>query len=192
VDALIAEGADFIGEIVYGDGSEFGLRLPTLTRETLRAVIDAAHRRGKVAVVHVLSLQGAKDAVEAGADGLAHLFADAPPDDELVALVKQHGTFVIPTLSLFASMTGSSMGPGLASDPRLDSRLERLGAALHDTRPRPTPDDNGSGELPRSMPATLRCGGGARCPVAVSPWSLRRQDDSARSTAAQAWISVVS
>ena len=123
VDALIAEGADFIGEIVYDDGSEFGLRLPTLTRETLRAVIDAAHRRGKVAVVHVLSLQGAKDAVDAGADGLAHLFADAPPDDELVALVKQHGTFVIPTLSLFASMTGSSMGPGLASDPRLEPYL---------------------------------------------------------------------
>ena len=27
VDALVAEGADFIGEIVYDDGSEFGVRL---------------------------------------------------------------------------------------------------------------------------------------------------------------------
>jgi imidazolonepropionase-like amidohydrolase len=55
VDALIAEGADFIGEIVYDDGSEFGVRLPTLTKENLRAVIEAAHQRGKLAVVHILN-----------------------------------------------------------------------------------------------------------------------------------------
>jgi len=39
---------------------------------TLRALVTAAHKRGKLAVVHVLSEQQARDAIEAGADGLAH------------------------------------------------------------------------------------------------------------------------
>ena len=119
VDAGIAEGDDFIGEIIYDDGSEYGLRIPTLSQETLRAVIDAAHRRGKLAVVHVLSLQAAKDAVAAGADGLAHLFADQQPDDEFISLAAQHHVFVIPTLSVLASAAGVSNGPSLARDPRL-------------------------------------------------------------------------
>ena len=119
VDAGIAEGDDFIGEIIYDDGSEFGLRIPTLSKATLQAVIEAAHRRGKLAIVHVLSLQAAKDAIAAGADGLAHLFADRAPDDEFISLVTQHHAFVIPTLSVLAGAAGVSNGPSLAGDPRL-------------------------------------------------------------------------
>jgi imidazolonepropionase-like amidohydrolase len=134
VDALLAEGADFIGEIVYDDGSEAGLRLPTLSKETLRAVIDAAHRRGQLAVVHVLSLQGAKDAIAAGADGLAHVFADRPVDDEFVSLVAERHAFVMPTLSLLASLSGESQGPSLARDPRLEPYLSSEAIADLNTR----------------------------------------------------------
>jgi imidazolonepropionase-like amidohydrolase len=123
VDGLVARGADFIGEIVYDDGAEFGLRIPTLSEASLRAVIDRAHERGKLAVVHVLSLQGAKTAIAAGADGLAHVFADAAADDELVDLAVRHRVFVIPTLSLFASLTGRPAGPRLASDPAIEPYL---------------------------------------------------------------------
>jgi imidazolonepropionase-like amidohydrolase len=123
VDARIAEGADFIGEIIYDDGSAYGLRFPTLDKPTLAAVIAAAHRRGKLAVVHTLSRDAAKDALAAGADGLVHLFADAAPDDELVALARAHRAFVIPTLSVLAAMTGVSTGPALARDPRFEPYL---------------------------------------------------------------------
>jgi hypothetical protein len=44
VDARIAEGSDWI-KIVYDDGSAFGIDWPTLDEATLRATIDAAHRR---------------------------------------------------------------------------------------------------------------------------------------------------
>jgi imidazolonepropionase-like amidohydrolase len=135
VDALVAEGADFIGEIVYDDGSQYGLRIPTLSKETLRAVIDAAHRRGKLAVVHILSLQGGKDAIAAGADGLVHLFADRPPDDEFLSLVAQHRTFVIPTLSLLASISGVSAGPSLARDPRQEPYMSSEAIADLQTMP---------------------------------------------------------
>jgi imidazolonepropionase-like amidohydrolase len=123
IDALIAQGADFIGEIIYDDGSEYGLHLPTLDKPTLRAVVDAAHRRGKLAVVHVLSAQSAKDAIAAGADGLVHLFADHAPDDEFVSLATGHRAFVMPTLSLLASLSGRSVGPSLAQDPRFEPYL---------------------------------------------------------------------
>ena len=123
VDAGIAEGDDFIGEIIYDDGSEYGLHIPTLDKATLQAVIEAAHRRGTLAVVHVLSLQAAKDAIAAGADGLAHLFADRPADAEFLALAAQHHVFVIPTLSVLASAAGTSNGPTLAADLRLNPYL---------------------------------------------------------------------
>jgi len=123
VDSLVAEGADFIGEIVYDDGSEFGVRLPTLSKENLRAVIEAAHRHGKLAVVHILSEHAAKDAIAAGADGLVHLFADQAPDEEFVSLATQHHVFVIATLSVLAAPSGVSAGPRLARDPRLEPYL---------------------------------------------------------------------
>ena len=67
VDALVAGGADFIGEIAYHGGSEFGVRLPTLSKANRKAVIEAAHQHGKLAVGHILSEHSAKDAIEAGA-----------------------------------------------------------------------------------------------------------------------------
>jgi len=123
VDAGITEGDDFIGEIIYDDGSEYGLHIPTLNKATLQAVIEASHRRGKLAVVHVLSLQAAKDAIAAGADSLAHLFADRPADAEFLGLAAQHHVFVIPTLSVLASASGASNGLSLAADPRLNPYL---------------------------------------------------------------------
>ncbi len=53
---------------------------PTISTETLRALVVAAHARGKLAVVHVGSLADAEAAMHAGADGLMHLFVDREPD----------------------------------------------------------------------------------------------------------------
>ena len=78
VDARIAEGSDYI-KIVIDDFSAYGGHRPTLNKETLKAVIDAAHKRGKLAVVHIGNQQEAHDVIAAGADGLAHLFADSAP-----------------------------------------------------------------------------------------------------------------
>jgi imidazolonepropionase-like amidohydrolase len=99
VDARIAEGSDYI-KIIYDDGKTYGITIPTVSKETMTAVIAAAHKRGKLAVVHIGSLHDARAAVQSGADGLAHLFVDAPPDAEFAALVAQHHAFVVPTLSV--------------------------------------------------------------------------------------------
>src|SRR5829696_8409347 len=48
----IAEGSNHI-KIFLEDGELFGLELPVLSRETVRALVRAAHRRGRLAVAHV-------------------------------------------------------------------------------------------------------------------------------------------
>ena len=108
VDARIGEGSHFI-KLVMEDGS-WGPRMNSLDLATVKAVIKAAHRRGKLAVVHVSTLANAKAALEAGADGLVHLFtgtAIATSDSaDLVRLARVHKAFVIPTLTVLESMAG--------------------------------------------------------------------------------------
>ena len=118
VDARIAEGSDYI-KIVYDDGHTYGMKLPTLNKETMRAVIAAAHKRGKLAVVHIGDLAGARDAVDCGADGLVHLFVDRAPDPDFGKFVAQHRAFVTPTLTVLKSITGQAGGAPLTSDARL-------------------------------------------------------------------------
>jgi imidazolonepropionase-like amidohydrolase len=99
VDARIAEGSHFI-KIVMEDG--FGsTHFNSLDPAVVKAAIDAAHKRGKLAVVHISTLANARSALEAGADGLAHLFAgssiSAQDAADLARLAKAKKAFVIPT-----------------------------------------------------------------------------------------------
>ena len=118
VDARIAEGSDWI-KVVLDDGHAYGLQFATVDEATLRAVVQAAHRRSKLAVVHVGDAASARTAIEAGADGLVHLFADQAPPAEFAPLVKARGAFVIPTLTVVMSIAGTGGGAPLVSDSLL-------------------------------------------------------------------------
>jgi len=122
VDARIAEGSDYI-KIIYDDGKAYRLDFPTLTKDALAAVIAAAHKRQRLAVVHIGSLQGAREAIEAGADGLMHLFIDRRPDGTFAAVVAEHRAFVVPTLCVLASITHVPAGEQLAADRQLQPYL---------------------------------------------------------------------
>lgn len=115
VDARIAEGSDYI-KIIYDNGSTYGMVIPTLSKEELSAVVRAAHARGKLAVVHIGSLADARDAINAGADGLEHLFVDRAPDAGFGAFVAAHHAFVVPTLTVLKGVTGISGAGDLATD----------------------------------------------------------------------------
>jgi imidazolonepropionase-like amidohydrolase len=138
VDARIAEGSDYI-KIVYDDGKAFRLSMPTLSKETMRAVITAAHNCKKLAVVHIGSLQGARDAIETGADGLAHLFIDRAPDPDFGRFVAEHHGFVVPTLAVLQSALGQGAGAKLVKDEALAPYL--------------SPEDEG--QLKKSFPARV-------------------------------------
>ncbi len=116
VDARIAEGSDYI-KIIYENGSAYGRQIPTLSPATMAAVVEAAHRRGKLAVAHIGSYQGARDAINAGVDGLMHLFTDRAPDSDFGQFVAEHHAFVVPTLSVLKSGCGTPSGESLITDP---------------------------------------------------------------------------
>ncbi len=114
----LAEGSDYI-KIIYDDGSEIGLPWPTLDRATLNSVIKAAHAHKKLAVVHVLAREFARQALEADANGLVHLFVDHPVDDALMKLAVEKKAFVVPTLTVLEGFGGVSSGSSLVIDPEL-------------------------------------------------------------------------
>lgn len=110
VDARLAEGSDFI-KIVY-DEREGGL----LSQETVQAIVQAAHKQGKLVVVHALSEQKARAAIAAGADGLAHLFPGNEVSSDFGQFAASHHVFVIPTLMILAGLCGNPQGPTLLAD----------------------------------------------------------------------------
>jgi imidazolonepropionase-like amidohydrolase len=63
-----------------------------------KAIIDVAHKHGIKVVAHVFYLNDAKQLVAAGLDAFGHSVRDRAVDDELIQLIKKHGTWVIPTL----------------------------------------------------------------------------------------------
>ncbi|TYT27037.1 amidohydrolase family protein [Luteimonas viscosa] len=124
IDAFIGErvdeGADFI-KLIVEDLSAYGLpqRLPTLSPMQVAQVVAAAHARDRRAVAHVAKLEDARMAIDAGADGLVHVFADAVADEAFVGAMRARDAFVVPTLAVVASMAGSGEGKALAGDARL-------------------------------------------------------------------------
>jgi len=118
IDARIAEGSDYI-KLIVETGEAYGMNWPTLSKSDLTALIAAAHKRGKMAVVHISTLHGARDAIDAGADALVHIFADKNPDAGFGAFVAAHHAFVVPTLTVNESTTGVGSGTSLNTDAHL-------------------------------------------------------------------------
>lgn len=68
--------------------------------EALNAAGAEAARAKLPLIVHATELDRAKAAIRAGAKLLVHSVWDAPVDDEFIALAKQQGTIVTPTLTV--------------------------------------------------------------------------------------------
>ena len=124
VNKQVANGADYI-KIFIEDGTTIGFPgLKVTSNEILLASVKEAHRLGKMAIAHVTTVEGGQKAISAGVDGLAHLFFDRQPDQELVAAIAATGTFVIPTLVTISTAFGNSAAE-LAADKRVSSRLSK-------------------------------------------------------------------
>jgi len=70
--------------------------------QEMRAGVDEAHRAGVKVAAHCHSIvSGVKNAILAGVDSIEH---SAPLDDEAMDLMLEHGTFMVPTLSVSAGL----------------------------------------------------------------------------------------
>jgi imidazolonepropionase-like amidohydrolase len=123
VDARLSEGSDFV-KVIYDDaGASYGKALPMLSRETLAALVTAAHARGRLAIAHIGTEHQAMDAVDAGVDGLAHLFVGPTVSDEFVQLAARRRAFVIPTFSILYAVCGRPDGPQILDNARVMARV---------------------------------------------------------------------
>jgi imidazolonepropionase-like amidohydrolase len=93
VDERIAQGSDYI-KVFYDNGPRFA----SMTKETLAAIVKAAHARHKMVIVHVFSAQGYLDVIDAGADGLAHVPIVKMPEPQFRDALRTHHVFAITTL----------------------------------------------------------------------------------------------
>jgi imidazolonepropionase-like amidohydrolase len=130
VDARVKEGSDYI-KLIVEDMSAYSKtrRMPTITPAQVGAAVAAAHHDAKLAVVHVSLQRDALNAVNVGADGLVHVFADTVANDSFIQAAQRQHTFVVPTLSVLASIAGTDEGERLIKDARLQPELsaEQIG-----------------------------------------------------------------
>src|SRR5271166_5420322 len=78
--------------------------------EELRAIVDEAHRRGLRVAAHTHGADAVRHAVAAGIDCIEHGFL---MDDDAIATLVEHGTFLVPTTRLADAMDVSKAPPEL-------------------------------------------------------------------------------
>ncbi len=143
VAARVVEGSDYI-KLIIEDMSAYSAtnRIPTITPAQMQAAIAAAHKAKRLAVVHVSRLREGKAAIEGGADGLVHIFGE-PGDAAFVAAAKKRSAFVVPTLSVLATMAHTGEGRALGEDLQLkpwlgSAQTDSLKATFGAAAPKPS------------------------------------------------------
>jgi imidazolonepropionase-like amidohydrolase len=89
-----------------------------------KAAVDAAGAEAAAAklplIVHATELPVAKGAVRAGAKLLVHSVTDGPVDDELIALMKERGTILTPTLTVVQGYVRMMQSAASKTAPAID------------------------------------------------------------------------
>jgi imidazolonepropionase-like amidohydrolase len=129
VDSLAAHAPDVV-KLVY---HPYRTARPSMSRATMAAIIDAAHRHDLKTVVDVVSWKGAHETIEAGVDAITHT-PPAPLPDSTLAAVQEHGTAWIPTLAVHTELSHLLRHPDRLHDDLLRSVADSsLLAAYRDT-----------------------------------------------------------
>ncbi len=117
-------GADFIkfmatgGVLSEGDNPAAEQYSP----EEMRAIIETAHRLGRKVAAHAHGASGIRDAALAGVDSIEH---GSFMDEEAIQAMKQHGTYLVPTLYL-----GDWLMENVSRTGMTESNLEKAKVVL--------------------------------------------------------------
>lgn len=88
---------------VFTDGWRYGLDvgMTSMDEETLKALVDEAHKGGVKVLTHTVSVEKAKIAARAGADMMIHGVGDAEFDAAALALMKEKGMGYAGTMAVY-------------------------------------------------------------------------------------------
>ncbi|MFE7801393.1 amidohydrolase family protein [Nocardia sp. NPDC057440] len=130
VEARLAEGADYL-KIVIDDGAVHGTHLPVLSADTATALVAEAHDVGLRVIAHAITAAEVRIAVDAGVDGLAHVWTDTTDAAlDLVNLIAAQDIFVVSTLVYFEAITHNAAAADCAT-PATAAGASQVARALH-------------------------------------------------------------
>jgi imidazolonepropionase-like amidohydrolase len=123
----IAAGADWIK--VYADYRRRpGVTTPTFTQEEMAAAVDEARSAGLPVAAHAYTEEGIRRAVQAGVRTIEH---GTYVTDDLLALMKQKGVALIPTLAASEAVSRyAGWKPGQPEPQRIQETREMFARAL--------------------------------------------------------------
>ena len=99
----LAEGSDYIKLIAD---------IPGPDQSTLDALVAAAHRQGRLTVIHAATLAPYRMALAAGTDVVTHAPLDSVLDEATLARVVDDGTVTVPTLTMMDAVARRFFGSG--------------------------------------------------------------------------------
>lgn len=102
---------------------------PQLTQDEMNALIDEAHALKRKVAAHAHGAEAAKRAIRAGVDSIEH---GSFLDDEALDMMKQHGTYYVPTLMALQGLS-EQMQAGMYIPPAIRAKAELAMTALHKT-----------------------------------------------------------
>ncbi len=102
---------------------------PQLTQEELNALIDEAHALKRKVAAHCHGAEAAKRAIRAGVDSIEH---GSFLDDEALDMMKQHGTYYVPTLMALQGLS-EQMQAGMYIPLAIRLKAEQAMTSLHKT-----------------------------------------------------------
>src|SRR3954464_4752146 len=151
-------GADVIKVCATGGVLSLGdaVDTPQITQAEMDAIVDEAHRLNKRTAAHAHGAAGAKVAIRAGIDSIEH---GSFLDDEAVGMMKERGTYLVPTL-----MAGEYVA-GKASDRQYPPEIAAKARAAVAAR---------SGAFKRALDAGVKIAFGTDS--AVSPHGRNAQE----------------
>jgi imidazolonepropionase-like amidohydrolase len=97
-----------------------------LTFEEMKAIIDAAHMLGMKVAAHAHGAAGIKAALRAGIDSIEH---GSFLDDEAIALFKEHGAYLVPTIIAGKTVENAAKVPGFFP-PRIAEKALKAGPLI--------------------------------------------------------------
>jgi len=102
---------------------------PQLTQEELNAIVDEAHALRRKTAAHAHGAEAAKRAIRAGIDSIEH---GSFLDDEALDMMKQHGTYLVPTLIAIQGLQ-EKFDRGLYVPPAIAAKAHAATNAIHST-----------------------------------------------------------
>ncbi len=102
---------------------------PQFTVDEVRAVVATAQDYGYRVAAHAHGKEGIRRAILGGVTSIEH---GTYMDDEIFALMKQHGTWYVPTISAGKFVAAQAQIPGYYPEI-VRAKAERIGAQIQDT-----------------------------------------------------------